>query len=138
MEIAEGVVLVCMAVLAGIDLKTKHVPVLLVALLGAGAVIYRFWTGAGIWEMAAGAIPGALLLVTAICSRESIGIGDGLVLFVLGVFSGALQAVAVLGMALFLAAVMAGILLIIRRAGRKTELPFLPCLGGSYLLCVLW
>ena len=137
MEIAEWVVLFFMVVLAGIDLKTKQVPVLMVILLGVGCAIYRLWVGTGFWEMAAGAIPGALLLAIAVCSGESIGIGDGLVLFVLGVFCGASQAVAMLGMALFLVAVLAGVLLIIRRAGRKTELPFLPCLAGGYLLCVL-
>lgn len=138
MEVAEIVMSGCLAVLAGIDLKRKQVPVCPVALLGIAGVGFRIWNETGIWELFLGTVPGILLLVLSVCSRESIGIGDGLVLLVLGIFCGISTAVAVLGMALVLAAVLAMVLLTTGKAGRKTELPFIPCLCGSYLLCVLW
>lgn len=89
-------------------------------------------------ELAVGTIPGILLLLLAFCSGESIGKGDGLVLFMLGIYCGVAKAVAVLGMALLLVAVLALILLVLKRANRKTELPFLPCLCAGYLLSMVW
>lgn len=132
------VMLVCLAVLAGIDLKIKEIPVVPVVLLGIGFAIYRLWSGTDGLELILGTVPGVLLIVLAVCSGERIGVGDGLVLLVFGIFCGVAQAVAVLGMALLLAAVLAIFLLVLRRAGRKTELPFLPCLFGSYWLCIMW
>ena len=132
------VMLACLAVLAGIDLKIREIPVVPVVVLGIGFAVYRLWNGADVLELVLGVVPGVLLLVLAVCSGESIGVGDGLVLLVFGIFCGVAQAVAVLGMALLLAAVLAMLLMVFRRAGRKTELPFLPCLFGGYLLCIMW
>ena len=71
-------------------------------------------------------------------TKESIGTGDGLVLCVLGLFCGWRQCLAIFGMALVLSAILSIILLICRKAGRKTELPFLPSLFGGYVLYYLW
>lgn len=138
MGITEQIVLLCLAILAAVDLKTRKIPVLPVLFLGLFGVCFRLCAGGSFWNVVTGVIPGMLLLVLAVCTRESIGIGDGLVLLALGGVIGAAQAVAVLGMALFLSAVLAFWLLLWKKAKRKTELPFLPCLCGGYLLCVLW
>lgn len=138
MKTAEWVMLGALAGLAVLDLKTKRIPVVWVVLLGAATVIYRVIAGAGVWELAAGIVPGLLLLLVAFATGESIGSGDGLVLCALGLFCGVTMTVAVFGMALLLSAVLAIVLLVLRRAGRKTELPFLPCLCAGYLLCLLW
>ena len=130
--------LLCLAALSGIDLKIRKIPVLPVVLLGVLCSLYRLWCGSDFWELIVGTVPGLLLLGVSVCTKESIGLGDGMVLLVLGMFCGARRAVAILGMALVLAAVLAMVLLILKRAGRKTELPFLPCLCGGYLLCILW
>ena len=96
------------------------------------------YTGTGVMELAMGLVPGAFVLVLAFVTRESIGAGDGLVLCMLGLFCGWRQCLAVFGMALVLSAVLAMVLVVCRRAGRKTELPFLPSLFGGYLLFCLW
>ena len=138
MKLSELVVLLCLAVLAGIDLKIRKIPVLPVLFLGLFSVGFRLWAGIGLWELAAGMIPGVILLGLAVCTGESIGIGDGLVLLVLGGFAGIVRTVAVLGVALVLAAALSVCLLLLKKVKRKTELPFLPCLCGGYLLCMLW
>lgn len=138
MGITEYVVLLCLATLAAIDLRIRKIPVLPVLFLGLFGVSFRLCTGGTFWELAAGVMPGVFLLALAVCTRESVGIGDGLVLLALGGFIGVARAVAVLGMALLLAAALSLWLLLWKKAKRKTELPFLPCLCGGYLLCVLW
>lgn len=138
MKGAECVMLGSLLVLSVIDLRTGKIPVLPVALLGMAVLGYRGWNGAPVLDIAAGVIPGVVLLLVARVTKESIGYGDGIVLLVLGVFCGAVKTVAILGMSLMIAAVLSMILLVLKKAGRKTALPFIPCLCSAYLLCLLW
>lgn len=138
MNIAEWVMMGTLAGFGVYDLKRRRVPVAAVAVCSLVVLVYRLGAGIGFWELAAGLVPGAVLLLLARCTKESIGTGDGLVLCCLGLFCGLRQTVAVLGMALVLSSVMAIVLLVLRRAGRKTELPFLPCLCSGYLLGIIW
>lgn len=138
MNIAEGIALGCLAGLSIYDIKTKKVAVKAVVFFGIVVFIYQLCIGIGVLDLAAGLVPGAGLLLVAICTKESIGVGDGMVLCALGLFCGLRKTMAILGMALVFCAVLAMILLVLKRAGRKTELPFLPCLFAGYLLCLLW
>lgn len=138
MNIAEWVALGSLGLLSVVDLKARKIPLLPVIILGMLAVVYRLWVGTSLFDMAAGVLPGCILLLLAMLTRESIGYGDGAVLVVLGLFCGVKQTVAAFGMALVLAALLAMILLVLKRVGRKTELPFLPCLCSGYVLCLLW
>lgn len=138
MNIFEIIMLGGLIGLSAADLRTRKVSVYAVAVFGMAAVTCGIMQGNAAWSLAAGVLPGAFVLLLALCTRESIGIGDGLVLCALGIFCGMERIVAVFGMALFLSALLAMVLLVLKRAGRKTELPFLPCLCAGYLLCVIW
>jgi leader peptidase (prepilin peptidase)/N-methyltransferase len=138
MKVVEWIMLLLLAGFAAYDLKTKTVPLAAVAAFAVGTLVYRICTGTGMAELAAGLVPGAVVLLLAFATRESIGIGDGLVLCVLGMFCGWRQCLAMFGMALVLSSVLAMVLLACRKVGRKTELPFLPSLFGGYLLFYLW
>ena len=138
MEAAEWVMLAVLIGFAVYDIKTKTIPIMAVTIIAAGVLLYRLCMGIGIWELVIGLIPGILLLLLAFATRESIGTGDGMMLCVLGLFCGWRQCLAVFGMALVLSALLSIILLLCHKAGRKTELPFLPSLLGGYLLYYLW
>lgn len=138
METEEWVMLVMLAGFAVYDMKTKTVSLAAFAVFAVSVLLYRLCTGTGIAELAAGLVPGVLVLLLAYVTKESIGTGDGLMLCVLGMFCGWRQCLAVLGMALVLSSALAIILLVCKRAGRKTEIPFLPGLFGGFLLCCLW
>lgn len=138
MDVAEGIVIGLLLVLSIFDMRMKKVPVWLIGLAAGVALIFRMVESVPVLQLLAGLLPGIFVLLLAVCTKESIGTGDGLVLCALGLFCGLKETVAVLGMALFFAAVVAVVLLVLKRAGRKTELPFLPCLCTGYLLCVLW
>lgn len=138
MEAADWVMLGILAGFAVYDVKTKTIPAAAVAAAAVGVMIYRLCAGAGFIELAIGLVPGAVVLVLAFVTRESIGAGDGLVLCMLGLFCGWRRCLAVFGLAMVLSAVLAMVLLACRRVGRKTELPFLPSLFGGYLLFCLW
>lgn len=135
---AKWIMLAVLASFAVYDMKTKTVSLIAVAAFAVGVLIYRLCAGTGIAELAAGLIPGLLVVVLAFVTRESIGMGDGLMLCVLGMFCGWRRCLAVFGLALVLSAVFAIVLLVCRRAGRKTEIPFLPGLFGGFFICCLW
>lgn len=138
MEAAEWVMLAVLTGFAIYDIKTKTIPVVAVAIIAASVLLYRLCMGIGMLELVIGLIPGIVLLVLAFATRESIGTGDGLVLCILGLFCGWQKCLAMFAMALVLSAALSIILLVCRKVGRKTELPFLPSLFGGYLLYYLW
>ena len=135
---AEWIMLAVLAGFAVYDMKTKSVSLIAVAVSAVGVLIYRLFAGAGMAELAAGLIPGLLVVMLAFVTKESIGIGDGLMLCVLGMFCGWRRCLAAFGLALVISAVFAMVLLVCRRAGRKTEIPFLPGLFGGFFICCLW
>ena len=138
METAEWIMCGILAGLTAHDIKTKTVPVAAVVVVAVGALIYRLFEGVSLGTLMAGLVPGIVVLVLSYATEEDIGLGDGLVLCMLGVFCGWRRCLAVFGMALMLSGILAVILLVCRRVGRKTELPFLPGLVLGYLLVYLW
>ena len=120
------------------DLKWRKVNVAAVVLLGVAVFIYRICISTEAAELMLGMVPGLVVLLVSYVTGESIGFGDGMMLCVLGLFFGIKQTLAVFGMALVLCAVLAILLLVCKRANKKTELPFLPCLCAGYLLSLLW
>jgi len=137
MTVKESVVLAVMVVLSLIDIKKKQISMTMLIPFGVTVLFWQLFQGTGIVELLTGLVPGAACLLLSYVTKESIGRGDGLVLCVLGLLCGSKATLVVFGMALFFAAVWSMVLLVLKRAGRKTELPFLPCLSLGYLFCVV-
>lgn len=80
-----------------------------------------------------GAAFGGLLLMFAFFSKEAIGLADAILLCICGVAFGLYETVA----SSFFAALYAGgyavVLLVIKKAGRKSRIPFLPFLLLGYV-----
>lgn len=122
------------------DIRTRqiHTVILLVSgvfsvVTGAAAVITG---GTEILSWSAGALPGIFLLLTAKASREAVGYGDGLALVVTGLYMDALNTFNLFIVALFLSAMAAIFMIVIRRSGRKDVMPFIPFLFLGYCLTV--
>ena len=88
----------------------------------------------GDWLLAA--VPGALLLLVAVITKEKIGTGDGLVLLILGEFITFFELCMLLQITVILLLVFALILLGSRKYSKNYPIPFLPFLWISHLL--LW
>ena len=123
--------------LAVVDFKQKKIPVLPVAAMGVLLLLFRLWNGVELRELATSLLPGAGLLLFARLSREAVGTGDGLVLLALGMGYGAEEILVMLFVALCLAAGLSVVLLVSKRAGRKSEIPFLPFLFFGWMAGVL-
>ena len=106
--------------IALLDLKTKKVPALFCLLAGF------------IWFLFDPHIPYALIIggiffLIACLSKESIGKGDAVVLLLLGFGMSVTQVLTILCIALFLCGV------VLKKAGRKDEIPFVPFLCIGYM-----
>lgn len=73
-----------------------------------------------------GIIPGVVLLLTSVISREAIGYADGLVMIAIGMTTGIEAGLAILLYSLVFSSVVSLLLLVTKKAGRSTELPFVP------------
>lgn len=131
------VVFLGLGILAIIDVKKKKIPVWFVVVFSIIILLIRFVEGMVWLDFIGGFFLGVLVLILAICSRENIGIGDGLVFCALGIGYCLEDMIGMIGVSFFLAAIWSIGLLILKKANKKTEFPFLPCLFAGYLF-IIW
>lgn len=79
-------------------------------------------------------IPGVLLMGISFVSRQAIGMGDGLIISITGLFLGMIETIEILFWALLCSAAAGSCFIVIRKANRKTELPFVPFILLGYFL----
>lgn len=79
-----------------------------------------------------GIIPGLLLMMMSKITRGAIGMGDGIMFSVAGIYIGFNEAVNLFYVSIFLCSIVSGILLIVGRHSGKDRLPFAPfALSGA-------
>ena len=121
------------------DFRKKEIttwPLLFMGTLGALlSLLGGEWNSVQvIWRF----VPGVGCLVMGWGSRESIGYGDGLVLFCLGCFLTLSQLLELCLIAVTLAGLAALFLLVVLRRGRKTVIPLIPffLIGYGVTVCM--
>ena len=92
----------------------------------------------GIIDAVGGLTIGLCVVGVSIATREQIGKGDGFVIAAVGIALGMRKCLWVLFAASFVMCAVAIVVLIFRKGGRQTRLPFLPAMFAGYLLCFLW
>lgn len=116
------------------DIRKKKIQL---ALIGAGflcIMAYSFWAGGiTIWNRAAGLSLGVLLLILNPITRGQIGIGDGLIVSIIGIGLGFNRLAFILVYGLFGAAIVSIGLIMFRKVNRKVTIPFIPFLLLGYL-----
>lgn len=134
-ETIQGVVLCLM--LGGcsvFDIKQKQIPVSIIVMGGIAAVICSCMNGGYTpFDTLLGIGLGLLLYGISKMTRESIGMGDVLIFFVLGAALGGMQALFVLFYSVFFAAIYSLGLVVLRRVSKKQTIPFLPFIFMAYL-----
>lgn len=122
---------------AAADLKKREFYFLPV-LAGAAVLFLAFWKISGRTpETAAlltGTLPGAAMFLLRLFSKKGIGSGDVLVLFLLGFLAGFEKTFITMFCAFLLTAGAGCILLLLHKAGRRTQLPFIPFLLAAFLI----
>ncbi len=115
------------------DIWRREICLFSIGIFMIAGIVYQGLIMQNIPAFFLGLLPGAALLLLSKVTREALGMGDGLLMLVLGSFLGLGEALDVLLLALFFAALWAGILLFVRKKHKDYEFPFVPFLLAGYL-----
>ncbi len=113
--------------------KREILPASLWVFGGAGLALQRIWGGQGWQSLAGGVFVGVMLLFCALVTRGNIGMGDGLLLCITGLYLGFEKNLTLALGGLLLCGCCSAILLLTGRVNKKTGIPFAPFLLGAYL-----
>ena len=104
--------------------------VIVVALSGGCALLYTIILGEKEWsEILYSLLPGACLLFLGLCTKESIGYGDGLAAMAVGMWIGWKGCIIAMISGFLLSSICALALLICKKVRGKSRIPFLPFLA---------
>ncbi len=98
-------------------------------------IVYSCIVHNGIVEPLLGLIPGIAVALLSFFSNGGIGIGDAFILGTIGAWCGLLATLSVFFTALLICSITGIILMLFRKATRKTALPFVPFIFAGYTLC---
>lgn len=94
------------------------------SVLRIGFMVYR--NEINVFSLMLCLLPGVIMLLISLLSRQSLGYGDGLLALFIGPSLGAGIMCPGIIAAIFLCGICSGVLLILKKAGRGSRLPFVP------------
>mgnify|MGYP001404149654 FL=1 len=124
---------VFLAMNSWLDIRRREISLLLTVVYAGCGIIYSILQGRKIQDVLIPAGIGILFLAAGLISRGAIGAGDCWILLALGALLDTETYIRMLCIGFFLAAFWSGILLVIRRKSRKTEIPLMPFLLAGYI-----
>lgn len=124
---------VFLAMSSWLDIRRREISLLLTVVYAGCGIIYSILQGRKIQDVLIPAGIGILFLAAGLISRGAIGAGDCWILLALGALLDTETYIRMLCIGFFLAAFWSGILLVIRRKSRKTEIPLVPFLLAGYI-----
>lgn len=132
-EVKELCTVVFLAMNSWLDIRRREISLLLTVVYAGCGIIYSILQGRKIQDVLIPAGIGILFLEAGLISRGAIGAGDCWILLALGALLDTETYIRMLCIGFFLAAFWSGILLVIRRKSRKTEIPLVPFLLAGYI-----
>ena len=116
------------------DLKTRRISLQFVLLFAFCAIPARLLAHSGgpVFSVFCALLPGLAAVVLSILSRGGLGLGDALVLLVLGLYDSSAGVMASLLFGLFFSSVYAGVQYILLRRRKDYSFAFLPFLAAGY------
>ncbi len=117
------------------DIRSREVKPAVLAVFGIIAVIlYTVTVPVGLFEEAAGIIIGLTFVALSLITEGKIGLGDGLLMTVTGLYLGGRQNAFLIMTAMLLSALFSVIFLLTKRGNRKTRFAFVPFVFASFLI----
>ena len=130
----QNVILLILLIICAVeDFKRKEVTVTYVLLFGTvGAVLHLFYPNCSSYSMLWGLLLGIGVMAVSLLSRGSIGMGDGILLTVTGVYLGGYENLELFLLGVFLAGIWSLGLLVLKKKKRKERIAFIPFLLVAY------
>lgn len=123
-----------LGVLAVVDFKKKQVSnVFLLIVSGIVIINYVIFRPITMVSLVGGILIGTVLLGISYITRQKIGMGDGLLIMILGAYLGFEGIGVVLLYALTLSAIWSGLLMIIKKVNRNYTIAFIPFIFVGYV-----
>ncbi len=139
--ITGSLALLTMIVAAIQDFMRKEISILIIAFGGLLSLVsssfYILRGNGSPVETLFSIIPGAVILALAFVSRQGIGYGDGLLILALGPAFGTKTILLGLVIAFFISGIVSAILLVVKKAGKKFTIPFVPFLALGMGVCLI-
>lgn len=115
------------------DVKYRRLTVIYIFMFGiAGVILHMFAPVCSIYSILWGMLLGLVLILISAATRGSLGMGDGILLVVTGVYLGGYGNLQLFLYGLLLSALCSLGLLVLKRKKRKDEIAFVPFLLLSY------
>lgn len=114
------------------DLKYRSVSLISLAVSGGVGILWNVLKRENTMEsVCVGVLIGAILILIGIITKEAVGIGDGAIFMITGIFLGGFANIQLIIASMVIGMGM-GIFLKIRKSKAK-EIPFIPCVLLAYL-----
>lgn len=137
LQLGKLLLLLILAIAAYQDIKEMKIRIWLpIVSAGLGTVWSIVVVKGTIRDIALGSFVGIICLLISLLTDESVGVGDGLMLVVSGIFLGFWTNVTMFMLALAMVGGVGLYMLTRKKKGRGYRVPFLPYLLAAYL-CVL-
>lgn len=120
------------------DYRNKKVSLYCVLLQGiVGVILHILFQERSLADILAGMGIGAVVLIMSWVSGGKIGLGDGMILVISGIFLGFWKNLELFMVALLFSGMWALFLLTVKKKGRNYRMPFLPFLLAAYLFMLI-
>ncbi len=133
-EADQAVCLGILIIVSAVDIKCRKIPVEILALMNAGAIIFQcLCHREDVALIAGGMVIGIVFLAVSRITKEGVGYADSLGILGMGIYLGLWKLFEVLAGAFFLLAFCAMVVLARKKMSRKIALPFYPFLTAGYI-----
>ena len=116
-----------------LDIRKREISIPDTLMLGQAGVAYSIKTGRTMTDYLIPAAIGIFILACSILTRGQVGMGDGWLLMALGCMMRMESYIQMACIGMLLAAACSGVLLLVFRKSRKTEIPLVPFLLLGYV-----
>lgn len=137
LQLGKILLLLILAVAAYQDIQEMKINICLPIISAGLGIVWRLIIAHGtLYDIFLGSLTGVICLLISRITGDSVGIGDGLMLVVSGIFLGFWMNITILMLAFGVVGLVGLYMLVIKKKGRNYRMPFLPYLLAAYL-CVL-
>lgn len=141
------IVHICLIIILGVicvfDIKRKKIPVYMLIILAAAGIISNFTVGEfDIEKKIIAMLPGTILLIVSMITKQQIGYGDGLIILIMGLYIDIDDILSIVLSSFLLSSIAAIILMTVFKKKKNFEMAFSPFLligyglvKGVYFIC---
>ena len=141
------IVHICLIIILGVicvfDIKRKKIPVYMLIVLAAAGIISNFTVGEfDIEKRIIAMLPGIILLIVSMITKQQIGYGDGLIILIMGLYIDIDDILSIVLSSFLLSSIAAIILMTVFKKKKNFEMAFSPFLvigyglvKGVYFIC---